>query len=100
MIIQDQETKNVIIKGLKWDVYFLLCFLFLTSFVFATIANSCNVCHKRLGHPNSEILSCLIKDGCLGNQVKSSLKSFSNYATSKLGKSKILLFPKYGSQTS
>ena len=54
--------------------------------------------HKRLGHPNSRILSYLWKSGLLNNKVHSSPIVFPDCAACKLGKSKILPFPSEGSR--
>jgi transposase InsO family protein len=56
------------------------------------------VWHKRLGHPNSRILSYLLKSGLLNNKEHFSSAVFSDCATCKLGKSKILPFPSEGSK--
>ncbi|XP_029127133.1 uncharacterized protein LOC109798946 isoform X2 [Cajanus cajan] len=51
--------------------------------------------HNRLGHPNSHVLSTLLKSGSLGN------KDFSvpfDCTTCKLGKSKVLPFPNNASR--
>uniref|UniRef100_A0A2N9IH78 Integrase catalytic domain-containing protein n=1 Tax=Fagus sylvatica TaxID=28930 RepID=A0A2N9IH78_FAGSY len=56
------------------------------------------VWHKRLGHPNSRILSYLLKSGLLNNKEHFSSAVFSDCATCKLGKSKILPFPSEGSR--
>ena len=59
---------------------------------------STKVWHKRLGHPNSRILSYLWKSGLLNNKVHSSPIVFADCAACKLGKSKILPFPSEGSK--
>jgi len=52
-----------------------------------------------LGHPNNVILSNLIKRGFLGHKDKGSIHSLSfDCSTCKLGKSKTLPFPTFGSR--
>lgn len=62
-------------------------------------AVDCNnqVWHKRLGHPNSHVLSILLKSGLLGNKVSN--KDNIDCASCKLGKSKTLPFPLHKSHT-
>jgi len=50
------------------------------------------VCHKRLGHPYSRVLSYLLKYGLLNNKKHSPSTMFSDCATCKLEKSKTLPF--------
>ena len=96
---------QLIVKGPKHGRLFLLqspishCY---TLFSFqALLCNeskvSNEVWHKRLAHPNSRILSYMLKYGFLNNKVHSSI-AFSDCATCKLGKSKILPFPFEGSR--
>ena len=59
--------------------------------------NKCEVWHKRLGHPNSVILSHVINSGLLGNKDQFSSPHSFDCSTCKLGKSKSLSFPSHGS---
>ena len=64
----------------------------------STIANNTgHFWHKKLGHPNSVILTHLMKHGYLGNTNEFSSLSF-DCASCKLGKSKSLPFPLQGSR--
>ncbi|RDX73258.1 hypothetical protein CR513_47160, partial [Mucuna pruriens] len=52
------------------------------------------VSHKRIRHPNSNVLHDMLKSGFLGNEHTSSLNAIYFYCIScKLGKGKILSFP-------
>jgi hypothetical protein len=63
-----------------------------------TINTLSEIWHKRLGHPNYVILSCMLNSGLLGNKEHvSKLLSFDCFVC-KLGKSKTLSFPSYGSR--
>jgi hypothetical protein len=53
--------------------------------------------HKRLGHPNSDVLCNLINYGLLGNKTCSSLDLSFDCTSCKLGKSKVLPFPHHAS---
>ncbi|KAF8409806.1 hypothetical protein HHK36_005885 [Tetracentron sinense] len=56
------------------------------------------VWHKRLGHPNSIVLSHMFNSGLLGNKEQvSKILSF-DCSICKLGKSKTLSFPSHGSR--
>ncbi|KAL5777431.1 hypothetical protein ACOSP7_010357 [Xanthoceras sorbifolium] len=69
------------------------------SLACTSVASKSEVWHKRLGHPNSVVLTHLIKHGYLGNKDQfSSLNLCFDCATCKLGKSKTLSFPKHGSR--
>ena len=59
--------------------------------------NKCEVWHKRLGHPNSVILSHVINSGLLGNKDQFSSPHSFDCSTCKLGKSTSLSFPSHGS---
>ena len=55
------------------------------------------VWHRRLGHPNTQILSHVLNFGSLGNKERSSLSLESD--SCKLGKSKRLPFPLHASSS-
>lgn len=92
--VQDQVSGMVIAKGPKVGRLFPLHLSIpsTVSLACSTVINKSEVWHKRLGHPNSTILSCLLNSGLLGNKAHFSSLSF-DCATCKLGKSKILPFP-------
>ena len=69
------------------------------SFACNIVNNKCEVWHKRLGHPNSVILSHVINPGLLGNKDQFSSPLSFDCSTCKLGKSKSLSFPSHGSHT-
>jgi hypothetical protein len=54
--------------------------------------------HKRLGHPNSVILSRMLNSGLLGNKEHVSKHLSFDCSVCKLGKSKTLSFPSHGSR--
>jgi hypothetical protein len=54
------------------------------------------VWHRRLGHPNTQILSHVLNSGLLGNKDRYSLSL--ECASCKLGKTKILPFPLHASR--
>uniref|UniRef100_A0A2N9I820 Integrase catalytic domain-containing protein n=1 Tax=Fagus sylvatica TaxID=28930 RepID=A0A2N9I820_FAGSY len=103
-VVQDQMSGQVIAKGPKHGRLFSLQIPAprnLPPFL-SLLCNksrvSPEVWHKRLGHPNSRILSYLLKSGLLNNKEHFSSAVFSDCATCKLGKSKILPFPSEGSR--
>ena len=63
------------------------------------ITNNNHFWHKKLGHPNSVILTHLMKHGYLSNTNAFSSLSF-DCAPGKFGKSKSLPFPLQGSRAS
>ena len=64
-----------------------------------TIVNKqSEVWHKRLGHPNSVVLSHLVNSGFLGNKDQFSSHLSIDCSTCKLGKSKSLSFPSHSSR--
>ena len=67
------------------------------SFACNTMNNKCEEWHKRLGHPNSVILSHVINSGLLGNKDQFSSPHPFDSSTCKLGKSKSFSFPSHGS---
>ena len=97
-VVQDQQSKRMIARGPKVGRLFPLQFpLSPFSLPFVT-CNSTHVdyraWHKRLGHPNSNVLHDLLKSGFLGNKESTSLSVIQfdcNFC--KLGKSKTLPFP-------
>jgi len=68
-------------------------------FFFAITNNNSQFWHKKLGHPNSVILTHLMKHGYLNNTNEFSSLSF-DCAPCKLGKSKSLPFSLQGSRAS
>jgi len=99
-LVQDQVSGKVIAKGPKVGRLFPLHFSIprCLSFACTTVQNKSEVWHKRLGHPNSVVLSRLLNSGLLGNKTQfSSHDVFFYCSTCKLGKSKTLPFPSHGS---
>ncbi|KAG6495050.1 hypothetical protein ZIOFF_042841 [Zingiber officinale] len=98
-IVQDQVSGQVIAKGPKVGRLFPLQFSIPRNLSFSSIvtANKADIWHKRLGHPNNVILSNLMKNGFLGDNIQS-FKHLLPLActTCKLGKSKVLPFPTHG----
>lgn len=98
-LVQDQQSGKMIIKGPKVGRLFLLQFPLnpCSSLPFLT----CNfahvdhrVWHKRLGHPNFNVLNNLLNSGVLGNKESSALADIEFDCNScRLGKSKTLPFP-------
>ena len=104
--MQDQVTGEQIAKGPKVGRLFPL-FLpvpafslvsFITSFACNNVSDLSMVWHRRLGHPNTQILSHVLNSGLLGNKDRYSLSL--ECAFCKLGKSKILPFPLHASRAS
>lgn len=73
-----------------------LCFL-LVSLACTIVRHENQVWYNHLGHPNSHVLSTLLKSSLLGNKNYDSLYVNSNCNTCKFGKSKILPFTNNGS---
>jgi len=96
--VQDQVSGTVIAKGPKVGRLFPLHIPSHVAFS-SSVANKSEVWHKRLGHPNSAILSHLFTSALLGqsDQISLSRSSF-DCSTCKLGKSKILPFQISGSR--
>jgi hypothetical protein len=98
-LVQDQKSGKMIAKGPKvgrlFPLYSPLSPCYFLPFI------SCNSAivdfqtwHKRLGHPNSNVLYDLMKSTVLGNKNSPSLSVIQFDCNScKLGKSKILPFP-------
>jgi len=97
--VQDQHSEKMIAKGPKVGHLFPLSSLLSLCSLMPFI--SCNstivsfqLWHKRLGHPNSNVLHHLIKSRVLGNKHFPSFSVVQFDCNScKLGKSKILPFP-------
>lgn len=98
-IVQDQQSGKMIARGPKIGRLFPLQFP-LSSCVSAPFI-TCNVAHvdhqawhKRLGHPNANVLHHLLNSGLLGNKKSTSLSAVQFDCNScRLGKSKTLPFP-------
>ena len=91
-LVQEQVSGRVIAKGPKVGRLFPLQFISNhISLACNNVLNSYEDWHRKLGHPNSVVLSHLFKNGLLGN------KNVSNASIScsvcKLAKSKTLPFP-------
>ena len=56
--------------------------------------------HRRLGHPNSDVLRTLFNSGLLGNKACSSIDISFDCTSCKLCKSKVLPFPHHASRAS
>ena len=56
--------------------------------------------HRRLGHPNSDVLRTLFNSGLLGNKTCSSIDLSFDCTSCKLGKSKVLPIPHHASRAS
>ena len=98
-IVQDQVSRKILAKGLKVGRLFPLHFS-VSNFVSlaSIVVNQKNeIWHKRIGHPNSVVLSHLINSGLLGNKDKFSSQFSIDCSACKLGKSKSLSFPSHGS---
>lgn len=91
--VQDRVSRTLIAKGPKVGRLFPLHISIPSnaSLTCSAVVNKSEVWHKRLGHPNSTILSSLLASCLLGKDQFSSL-SF-DCSTCKLGKSNILPFP-------
>lgn len=85
--VQDQVSGKVIAKEPNVGRLFPLHISILSnvSLACSAVVNKSEVWHKRLGHPNSTILSCLLNSGLLGNKDNFSSLSFT-CETCKLGK--------------
>ena len=99
-IVQDQVSGKILAKVPKVGRLFPLHFS-ISNFVAlaCTIVNKhSEVWHKRLGHPNSIVLSHLVNYGFLGNKDQFSSHISIDCSTCKLGKSKSLYFPSHDSR--
>ncbi|KAK0591091.1 hypothetical protein LWI29_035504 [Acer saccharum] len=100
--VQDQASGLEIAKGPKVGRLFPLQSFSIPRSIsvgYSAIANNSHFWHKKLGHPNSVILTHLMKHGHLSNTNVFSSLSF-DCAPCKLGKSKSLPFPLQGSRAS
>ena len=107
-VVQDQVSGQMIAKGPKVGRLFHLHVspsTFIPSFPLLSVA--CNVVgsgnkmwHRRLGHPNSDVLRTLFNSGLLGNKACSSIDLSFDCTSCKLGKSKVLPFPHHASRAS
>ena len=107
-VVQDQVSRQMIAKGPKVGRLFPLHVspsTFIPSFPLFSFA--CNVVgsgnkmwHRRLGHPNSDVLCTLFNSGLLGNKACSSIDLYFDCTSCKLGKSKVQPFPHHASRAS
>jgi hypothetical protein len=99
--VQDQVSGKVIAKGPKVGRLFPIQFSIpsINSCAYSTVINNPHFWHKKLGHPNSNVLTHLMKHGYLGNKNSFSIE-FLDCSSCKLGKSKALSFPSHGSRAS
>ena len=107
-VVQDQVSRQMITKGHKVGLLFpfhVSPSTFIPSFPLLSFA--CNVVgsgnkmwHRRLGHPNSNVLGTLFNSGLLGNKACSSIDISFDCTSCKLGKSKVLPFPHHASRAS
>jgi hypothetical protein len=97
--VQDQVSGKVIAKGPKVGRLFPIQFSIpsINSCAYSTVINNPYFWHKKLGHPNSNVLTHLMKHGYLGNKNSFSTELL-DCSSCKLGKSKALLFPSHGSR--
>nr|KYP40130.1 Retrovirus-related Pol polyprotein from transposon TNT 1-94 [Cajanus cajan] len=102
-LVLDQHSGMIIAKGLQVRRLFPIHFSLSPSLSLPLV--SCNfvivdyqVWHRRLGHPNSNVLHDMLKYGFLGNKHTPSLNDIHFHCIPcKLGKSKILPFPTHQS---
>jgi transposase InsO family protein len=107
-VVQDQVSGKMIAKGPKVGRLFPLYIspstiipsFPLLSFACNVVGSEKKIWHKRLGHPNSDVLHTLINFGLLGNKACSSLDLSFDCTSCKLGKSKVLPFPRHASRAS
>ena len=107
-VVQDQVLGQMIAKRPKVGRLFPLHVspsTFIPSFPLLSFA--CNVVgsgnkmwHRRLGHPNSNVLRTLFNSGLLKNKSCSSIDLSFDCTSCKLGKSKVLPFPHHASRAS
>ncbi|KAL6332044.1 hypothetical protein AAG906_020403 [Vitis piasezkii] len=99
-VVQDQVSGKMIAKGPKVGQLFPLHVSHSTIIPsFPLLSFACNVVgfehkmwHRRLGHPNSDVLRTLFNFGLLGNKTCFSLDLSFDCTSCKLGKSKVLPF--------
>ncbi|KAJ9675925.1 hypothetical protein PVL29_024747 [Vitis rotundifolia] len=107
-VVQDQVSGKMIAKGPKVGRLFPLHVSPSTIIPsFPLLSFACNVIgfghkmwHRRLGHPNSDVLRTLFNSELLGNKACSSLDLSFDCTSCKLGKSKVLPFPHSASRAS
>jgi hypothetical protein len=101
-VVQDQVTGEQIAKGPKVGRLFPLFLPILVSSIKSFACNNVSdlsmVWHRRLGYPNTQIVSHVLNSGLLGNKNRYSFSL--KCASCKLGKSKILPFPLHASRAS
>lgn len=99
-VVQDQVSGTILAKGPKVGRLFPLHFPISTFISLACITanKKGELWHKRLGHPNSVVLSHLLNSGLLGNKDQFSSHLSFDCSTCKLGKSKSLSFPSHGNR--
>jgi hypothetical protein len=99
-LVQDQVSGKILVKGPKVGRLFPLQFSIpgSLSLTCITVNNPSEVWHKRLGHPNSFILTHMLNSGLLGNKEHVSKHLSFDCSVGKLGKSKTLSFPSHGSR--
>ena len=91
-LVQEQVSRKVIVKGPKVGRFFPLQFISShLSFACNNVLNSYEDWHRKLGHPNSTVLTHLFKTGLLGNKQVICTASVSCLVC-KLSKSKTLPF--------
>ncbi|KAF5471246.1 hypothetical protein F2P56_011695 [Juglans regia] len=106
-VVQDQVTGEPIAKGPKVGRLFTLFLPIpalspvssIKSFACNNIPDLSMVWHRRLGHPNTQILSHVLHSGFLGDKERSSSLSL-ECDSCKLDKSKTLPFPLHASRAS
>ena len=107
-VVQDQVSGQMIAKGPKVGRLFPL-HVSPSTFIprFPLLSFACNVVgfgnkmwHRRLGHPNSDVLHTLFNSRLLGNKTCSSIDLSFDCTSCKLGKSKVLPFPHHASHAS
>ena len=97
-LVRDQVSRKTIAKGPKVGKLFPLHFSIPTlSLACMAINSQSEIWHKRLGHPNSVVLSYMLSPGLLGNKEHVSKALSFDCLICKLGKSKTLSFPSHGS---
>jgi hypothetical protein len=99
-LVQDQVSGKILAKGPKVGRLFPLHFSIPSCLSFAceTVNTHNEVWHKRLGHPNSVVLSHMLNSGLLGNKEHISKNLSFDCSVCKLGKSKTLSFSSHGSR--
>jgi hypothetical protein len=93
-------SRKILAKGPKVGRLFPLHFSIPSclSLACVTVNIQNKVWHKRLGHPNSVVLSHMINSGLLGNKEQAYKNLSFDYSVCKLGKSKTLSFSSHGSR--